>query len=145
MLFNKSGKVLNENPEHTFHCGDTLLEVVSQYIYLSVLIKPSSSFDSAVDELHTKSTKAWFSISSSLYQTKKMPVVKALSIFDSLVKPISMYCSELTLPYLFTEKNFKNKTFLEFWENYKPELLNQKYVECCFLFRKKTSRLAVLR
>ena len=59
-----------------------------------------------------------------------MPVVKALSKFDSLVKPILMYCSELTLPYLFTEKNFKNKTFLEFWENYKPELLNQKYVEC---------------
>ena len=28
---------------------------------------------------------------------------------------------------------------------YKPGLLNQKYVECCFLSRKNASRLAVLR
>ena len=54
MLFNKSGIVLNENPEHTFHCGDTL---VSQYIYLSTIIKPSSSFDSAVNELNTKNSQ----------------------------------------------------------------------------------------
>ena len=126
MIFNKSGKVLNENPEHTFYCGNTLLEVVGQYTYLGVIIKSSGRFNSAVDELHTKSSKAWFSISNFIYQNKKMPVDKALSIFDSLVKPISMYCSELILPYLFTEKNFENNTFLEIWENYMPELLNQK-------------------
>ena len=120
--------------EHTFHCGDTLLEVVGQYTYLGVMIKPSGCFDSAVDELHTKSTKAWFSISSFLNQNKKMPVVKALHIFDSLVKPISMYSSELTLPYLFTE----NKTFLEFWENYKPELLNQKICRMLLSVQKKS-------
>ena len=132
MIFNKSGKVLNENPEHTFYCGDTLLEVVGQYTYLGVIIKPSGSFNNAIDELHTKSSKAWFSVSNFIYQNKKMPVDK------------SMYCSELTLPYLFTEKNFEDKTFLEFWENYKPELLNQKTCRMLLSVQKKASRLAVL-
>ena len=144
MIFNKGGKVLNENPEHVFYCGDTRLEVVGQYTYLGIIVKPSGSFNSAVDELHTKSTKAWFSISNFIYQNKKMAVNKSLSIFDMLVKPISMYCSELTLPFLFTESNFENKNFLGFWENFKPELLNQKISRMLLSVQKKASRLAVL-
>ena len=85
MIFNKSGKVLNENPDHIFFCGDTRLEVVGQYTYLGIIVKPSGSFNSAVDELQTKSSKAWFSISNFIYQNKKMSVNKAFRIFDALV------------------------------------------------------------
>ena len=144
MIFNKGGRTLNDNPEHVFYCGDTRLEVVSQYTYLGIIVKPSGSFQSAVEELNTKSSKAWFSISNFLYQNKKMPINKSLKIFDTLVKPIAMYCTELTLPFIIPEKIFTNNSFLSYWEDFPPELLNQKICRMLLSVNKKASRLAVL-
>ena len=144
LIFNKGGKILNSSPEHVFYCGDIRLEVVGQYTYLCIIIKPFESFQSAVEELNDKTSKAWFSISNFLYQNKKMPINKALKIFDSLVKPISMYCTELTLPFIIPESKFSNKTFLSYWEDFPPELLNQKLCRMLLSVQKKASRLAVL-
>ena len=55
-----------------------------------------------------------------------------------------MYCNELTLPFLLSENSFQNNHFLQYWENLKPELLNQKISRMLLSVNKKTSRLAVL-
>ena len=55
-----------------------------------------------------------------------------------------MYCSELMLPFLFTESNFEKNNFLQFWESFKPELLNQRISRMLLSVQKKASRLAVL-
>ena len=117
---------------------------MAQYTYLGIVVKPSGSFNAAVDELYTTSSKAWFSNSNFIYQNKKMSVNRALSIFDVLFKPIFMYCNELTLPFLLSENSFQNNHFLQYWENLKPELLNQKISRMLLSVNKKTSRLAVL-
>ena len=145
MIFNKGGKLLNKSPEHIFYCGDNKIEVVDQYKYLGVIIKPSGTFTNAVNELHTKASKAWFSISNFIYQNKRMPVTKALKIFDALVVPISLYCSELISPFLIPENNFSSLTqILSYWEQFKPELLNQKVSRMILSVHKKASRLATL-
>ena len=100
LIFNPRGLTLKDGPNNNFHCGPFKLEVCEQYTYLGIVLRPSGSFTLAVDELYTKASKAWFSISNTIYQNKKLPVSKAYRIFDSLITPITLYCCELWTAYL---------------------------------------------
>ena len=77
--------------DFTFSAGGSQIEIVDNYQYLGVKLKPSGSMQLATDELFTKANRAWFAISNILYQHKKLAVNKALQLFDSLIKPIFLY------------------------------------------------------
>ena len=143
MIFNKRGVTL-KNEKKIFLDGK-ILEVVDQYQYLGLKLRPSGSMNFAVDELNTKANRAWFSISKVLYKNKRMEVSKSLQIFDSLVLPVSTYGCEFWLPHCLPRKSFKSsENLISSWETFLPEKLNQ---ECCRMLlsvNKKTSRLAVL-
>ena len=142
MVFNSRGLKLTNN---AFVVGDNPLEVVDNYQYLGIKFKPSGSFQFAVGELFDKANRAWFAISNVLYQHKKMAVKKALQLFDSLIRPIFLYAVEFWLPLIITKKGLDNtKCLLKFWENFQPEILNQKVSRMLLSVHKKCSRLAVL-
>ena len=67
------------------------LEVTDQYQYLGLKLRPSGSFNFSVGELYDKASRAWFSISNIVFQNNRMPVDRALGIFDSLVTPVATY------------------------------------------------------
>ena len=74
-----------------------------------------------------------------------MAVFKALQLFDSLIKPIFLYAAEFWLPFAVPKKGFESlEGVLKFWENYQPELLNQKVCRLLLSVHKRCSRLAVL-
>ena len=142
MIFNQRGLKLTNI---VFHVDGSPLEVVDEYQYLGIKFKPSGTFQVAVGELFDKANRAWFSISNILYQHKKMPVRKALLLFDSLIRPIFLYAVEFWLPSIMTKKSFESvDNLISFWENFKAEKLNQKVSRLLLSVHKKCSRLAVL-
>ena len=142
MIFNSRGIKITK---HNFFVGNQPLEVVEEYQYLGIKLKPSGSFKFAVSELFDKANRAWFAISNVLYQHKKIAVKKALQLFDSLIRPIILYAVELWLPFIMPKKGLENESCLfKFWENFQPKVLNQKIGRLVLSVHRKCSRLAVL-
>ena len=68
-----------------------------------------------------------------------------MGIFDTFVSPVALYASEILTPVNLPQKNFKNQeSMLAAWENYQPELINQKMGRLLLSVHRKASRLAVL-
>ena len=68
-----------------------------------------------------------------------------MQLFTSLICPIAQYASEfwsiLSLPL----KSFETKNnLMKAWENFVPEVLNQRFCRLIMSVHKKTSRLALL-
>ena len=142
LIFNARGLKLTN---HTFSVGGCNLEIVDNYQYLGIKLKPSGSLQFATGDLFDKANRAWFAISNVLYQHKKLAVKKALQLFDSLIRPILLYAAEFWLPFVITKKGFdSSENLLKFWENFRPEILNQKVCRLLLSVHKKCSRLAVL-
>ena len=82
-----------------FTLNNQPIENVSEYKYLGMIInKKNCSFTPTIKYLRTKATRALYSLNSKLniYRT---PVKTALKIFDSLIRPILLYASEVFEPY----------------------------------------------
>ena len=142
MIFNCGGKLYKN---FVFVAGGSQIEVVDNYQYLGIKLKPSGSMQLATNELFIKANRAWFAISNVLYQHKKLAVHKALQLFDSLIKPIFLYATEFWLPFMIPKKGFESQNnILKFWESFQPELLNQKVCRLLLSVHKRCSRLAVL-
>ncbi len=90
MVFNKSGKLCKDK----FLLGNETLENVRSYNYLGITCTPSGSFSEAISNLDQKAKKAMFKVRNSLFKTSISPKV-CLHIFDTLVRPINTYCSDV--------------------------------------------------
>ena len=145
MVFNTRGLKLDKYPEHMFYIGDYSVEVVDTYQYLGINLKPSGSMQFAVSELCDKASRAWFAISNVIYKHKRLPVARALQLFDSLIRPIALFSCEFWLPMILPKKCFNTKNLLlKFWENLPSEILNQKICRMVLSVHKRCSRLAAL-
>jgi hypothetical protein len=145
MIFNGQGQKLNNSPDHIFLIENKNIEVVDSYQYMGIKLKPSGSMQLAVGELSDKANWAWFAISNVLYCHKRLPVGKACQLFDSLIRPIATFSCEMWLPYMLTKNSFSSSsTLLKSWENFRPEILNQKLCRLLLSVHKRSSRLAVL-
>ena len=142
LVFNLRGIKLTD---HTFFAGGCPLEIVDNYQYLGIKLRPSGTFQFAVGDLFDKTNRAWFSISNVLYQHKKLAVTKALQLFDSLIRPIFLYAVEFWLPFIINRKGLEDfNGLMKFWEKFQPEILNQKVCRLLLSVHQKCSRLAVL-
>ena len=91
MIFNKTGKMIYKNK---FVIDNNSITIVNEYKYLGLLFKPSGSFSHAVINLMNKAKKAMFSLKSTL-ASDRMSVIPHIKLFDSCIKPIALYCSEV--------------------------------------------------
>ena len=145
MIFNGRGLKLDTLPEHQFYIGNNHIEVVDNYQYLGLNLRPSGSLHHAVSELYDKASRAWFAISNVLYKYKRLPVSRAFQLFDSLIRPIALFSCEFWLPLIISKKNFMSKnSILQSWENLHFEVLNQKLCRLLLSVHKRCSRLAAL-
>ena len=103
MIFNQRGIKLTD---YFFSVAGSPLEIVDNYQYLGIKLKPSGTMQFAAGELLAKANRAWFAISNVLYQHKKLAVQKALQLFDSLIKPIFSNAAEFWLPFVIPNKRF---------------------------------------
>ena len=102
IIFNKRGQKLDN--KYNFVLNGKKVEIVDEYQYLGLKLRPSGSMTMAVQELHDKASRAWFGISNVVYTNKRMEVDKIFNLFDSLVTPVALYGCEFWLP-LILQKN----------------------------------------
>lgn len=96
MVFNTSGKILKES--HGFVVGTTVLEPVKNYTYLGITFSLNGSFKVAISQLTSKARRAYFQLKRTL-DTRALSIKSMFILFDSLIKPILTYASQIWLPY----------------------------------------------
>ena len=82
------------NKKDSFFFDNKLLENVNEYKYLGITINSAGSFNPTFNILSKKAKRAIYALNSK-YATKRLPVWAALKLFDSVISPILLYCSEI--------------------------------------------------
>ena len=145
MIFNPRGLGPNNFKSLKFSANNAPIEICDKYTYLGLVFKPSGSTVQPQKELLSKASKSWFSISSIIYQNKKMPIKQSLQLLDSICMPVGLYASEFLTPLSLPQAALKDKnSILKAWEDYPLETINQRACRTILSVSKKATRLAVL-
>ena len=108
-VFNSNGKQF----WNTFKCANCTLETVNSYCYLGVTFKHNGSLTHTSKLLMEKAKKALFKIKNTIGLDNPCSLLEKL--FDNLVTPVMLYCSELwgltsaekdTIPYEYLHLKF---------------------------------------
>ena len=81
--------------KHDFFLGKEKLEKVINYKYLGNIIESSGKFHSSHSELAKKGSKVMFSMFSYLRALNDVPIKIYIKLFETLIKPILTYNSEI--------------------------------------------------
>ena len=87
LIFNKTGRVVRNLK---FHYGSENIAIAGEYKYLGILFKPSRVFSHTI-----KAMKAIFCIRKQLV-SDRLNVLQHIKLFETCVRQILLYCSELT-------------------------------------------------
>lgn len=90
-----------------FKVGDETLDRVKQYKYLGFTFTQTGSMIKGQEILCKKALKCWFLIRKSLYNEKVWPIKIYIRSFESAIKPILLYASEIWGLDMITDKNDK--------------------------------------
>lgn len=137
MIFNKSGRVLKR---YNFVYEEKSIELTSEYKYLGIIFKPSGSFKEAANQLSKKAIKAMFCIRKCL-SPDKLYVQPMLKLFDTCIKPILLYCSEVWAPELLFKNN---KTLESKYNDFIPDKIHLKFCKLLTGVNRAAVNLAVL-
>ncbi len=95
----KKSKILIFNKKKiscdSFHVNGQSLDIVRSYKYLGVEISSSGSFHTGINDLSNKALKCSFLLKRKLLMNLNVPANIYLNCFDTLVKPVMLYCSEI--------------------------------------------------
>ena len=115
MIFSRGNQKIN----CSFNINGVPLENTKEYKYLGIPVhKKNCSFNTALKYLRTKATRALFALRSKV-SISKLPIHIALKLFDSIIKPILLYASEVWEPFVNNEpdqwdKNDVERIYLQF-------------------------------
>ena len=90
MIFNKTGRLIRKN----FIFNNIQLETVRSYKYLGFLITPSGEINSGLNDLRDRAMKAFFKLKTTVGTQFNRNIQTMVNLFDSLIKPILLYCSD---------------------------------------------------
>ena len=90
MIFNKTGRHLRRK----FWCKGNVIETVRKYKYLGFVFTPSGEINTGLCDLYDRALKAYMNLRSKLGQFFRQNIQITLKYFDSLIKPILLYCSD---------------------------------------------------
>ena len=83
-----------------FKIGNKILENATEMKYLGITVgKKNCSFVPAISALKTKATRALYALRAKI-DINRLPIKLALKLFDTLIKPILLYASEVWEPFL---------------------------------------------
>ena len=99
-----------------FSIDGNKIEITNSYTYLGTEMTNTCSFAKATDILYKKALKALFSVYSSLDVRADLKIIPLfLKLFDSLVKPVLLYGSEVWGSAILSENNPINKFTNKFY------------------------------
>ena len=90
------------NKKDSFYVNKNKIENVTQYSYLGITINSAGSFHIAMETLAGKARRAIYALNSR-YQIKRLSVKAALKLFDCVISPILLYCSEVWGAFHYTD------------------------------------------
>jgi len=90
------GKGSSKNNKDQFHIYGKNIEITDSYTYLGIPFTFSGKFKTARKYLKTKAMRALFKLKALLFSNKDISINLGKNLFDKFVKPIFMYCSEIT-------------------------------------------------
>ena len=83
--------------EH-FFMGSTTIEHAEKYCYLGIMFHRNGSFNTALDELRAKSTRALYSLKGKIIKGS-LSFRSLITLFDSLIKPVLLYGCQILAPH----------------------------------------------
>ena len=96
MVFSKVGRTKTD--KFNFVINSSAVDYVTSYKYLGINISNTGKFALAEKNLSLKASRALFSVKQSVFNNNVKPSV-IFRIFDSLVKPIALYGSDVWFGY----------------------------------------------
>ena len=112
---NKTKVVLfNSRKQDNFFLNSKLLSQAESYCYLGIVLQRNGTFKTGIENLTLKGKRAYHSWASDFSVYNKTPIDVIMKLFDTLVKPILLYGSEIWGAF--------SKSLMH--ENYKKYLLN---------------------
>ena len=142
LIFNKSGRLMKK---HCFIFESEELEIVQEFKYLGIVIKASGIFTKGISELSNKALKVLFMIRKKFQSSFIFPTLQC-RLFDTCVKPILLYCTEIWSPYSlnFVKVASKSNSFNleESYEDFLPERIHTKFCKFLLGVNKYSSNLA---
>ncbi len=118
----------------TFYVQNTVLKSVAEYTYLGITINCNGSFRTALVDLRNKANRAFFSLNSK-FQFKKLPIRICLKLFDSLLSPILLYCSEVLASFDYMDLNK--------WYTWEIEKMHLNFCKRILGVNRSTSKILV--
>ena len=91
MILNKAGRKLTRE---SFLYKNNRIDLGMEYKHLVIIFKTSGIFTNAVELLCKKATKSLFCI-RQLLMSEKSNILNHLKLFETCIKPILVYCSEI--------------------------------------------------
>lgn len=85
----------NTKKQATFVLNSKLICQTDSYCYLGIEFNKNGSFKQAYNMLSTKAKRAYFTWASDFNIRNNTPIDTLLKLFESTIKPILLYCSEI--------------------------------------------------
>ena len=82
------------NSNINFYFNNCKLEIVNEYKYLGIFISRSGTFNNAKKHIAEQANKALFSLLRKC-RSLDLPFELQIDLFDKMVKPVLLYCSEI--------------------------------------------------
>ena len=138
MLFQSNGNTC----KNIFTINNTIIECVTKYTYLGVVVSASGSYSSTIDAMCDKATRALFKLKKTLKDCDVNPQLM-LYLYDSTIKPIVLYGSEI---WGLSEvlRIGKNQISSQYFAKGKIEKLQLNFFKYILGVNKKASNFAVL-
>ena len=90
MVFNKSGRHIR----CTIPCGDMIINSTREYKYLGFLVTPSGEVNTGIKDLKSRALFALVQLKKKMGIHFRENIGMSLYLFDTLIKPIILYCSD---------------------------------------------------
>ena len=90
MIFNQNGRHIRK----TFTLGGKRINTTRHYKYLGFIVTPSGEIHTGLNDLRDRSMKAFFKMKNKLGPLFQKQPLLTLKLFDTLIKPILLYCSD---------------------------------------------------
>ena len=140
LVFNKQGRLINEK----FTLQQVELECVQHYKYLGLIFSASGVFSHARQELYKKSLKGYYKLCKDVIRSHPK-ITTSLHLFDHMIKPISLYSSEIWGTFNLKSSKFGNDVLLDrIYSDLEPDKLHMKITKFILGVNRKSSNFAVL-
>ncbi len=124
-----------------FHVNGQSLEVVKSYRYLGVIVTSSGSFNTGISDLSNKALKCSFLLKRKLLLNLNVSAEIYLNCFETLVKPVMLYCSEVWGQDLVHDTKDFNLDLVD--RNCEPERIHLKFCKSLLRVPATSSNVAV--